>query len=251
MTHPYFAPTSPRVFAHRGLVGAGDDHAPNTFAAFAAAHAAGVDYIESDCHLTADGVAVLFHDDTLASITGDPRRVDEVTAREMEHQLAGLGGLVTLEQAFDAFPRMRFNIDVKAEAAAVPAGRNIAEHAERTLVTSFSDKRRRTALRAALPARPATSAGKETMVRLAAAAALRAEGWAKRVLDGVDALQIPVRQGPVPVLTPRLLEYAHRAGAEVHVWTINDPAEMRRLVTMGADGIVTDRADVALDALAE
>ena len=249
MTHPFFTPTSPRVFAHRGLVAAGDEHAPNTFAAFAAAHAEGVEYIESDCHLTADGEVVLFHDDTLASITGDPRRVDQVTAHEMERQLADRGGLVTLEQAFDAFPRMRFNIDVKANDAAGQAGRIIGRYAERALVTSFSDARRLTALRAAAPARPATSAGRATIIRLLLAAALRAEASASRLLAEIDALQIPERQGPVRVLTRRLIDYAHTAGTEVHVWTVNDTDRMRMLISRGVDGIVTDRADAALRAL--
>lgn len=248
MTHPFFSASSPRVFAHRGLVA---DRAtePNTFAAFAAAQAAGVDYIESDCHLTSDGVVVLFHDDTLASITGDPRRVDEVTEREMEDQLAGVGGLVTLEQAFDAFPDTRFNIDVKAAAAAAPAGRIIGEYAERALLTSFSDARRAEGLAAAAPSRPATSAGKETIIRLLGAVALRRATRAAEILRGIDALQIPERQGPVRVLSRRLIEYAHAAGTEVHVWTVNDTERIRELVAMGVDGVVTDVADAALEAL--
>lgn len=249
MTHPYFTATSPRVLAHRGLVAVGDGHSPNTFAAFAAAHAAGVEYIESDCHVTSDGVVVLFHDETLESITGDPRRVDQVTSREMERQLADLGGLVTLEQAFDAFPHVRFNIDVKTAAAAIPAGRIIAGHADRTLITSFADAHRMAALEAALPARPATSAGRETIIRVLAAVSLRAEGWMLRLLAEIDALQIPERRGPIRVLSPRLVDYARAAGAEVHVWTVNDADRMRELVRAGVDGIVTDRADEALRAL--
>ncbi|MGO1770121.1 MAG: glycerophosphodiester phosphodiesterase family protein, partial [Microbacterium sp.] len=245
-----FDATSPRVLAHRGLVSADDAEAvPNTFAAFATAHAAGAEYIESDCHLTSDGEIVLFHDATLTSITGDPRRVDEVTAKEMARQLADRGGLVTLAQALEAFPRVRFNIDVKADAAAEPAGRIIAEHAERVLLTSFSDTRRRAALRAAAPARPATSAGRETILRLVVAAALGLRSWTLRLLAEIDAIQIPERQGPIRVLTPRLIRYAHEAETEVHVWTVNDVARMRELVALGVDGIVTDRADAALDAL--
>lgn len=249
MTHPFFTETSPRVLAHRGLVRAEDEFFPNTFAAFAAAQAAGVEYVESDCHLTSDGVVVLFHDETLASITGDPRRVDQVTAREMERQLADRGGLVTLDQALGAFPKMRFNIDVKAADAAAPAGRIVAEHAERVLLTSFSDRRRRAALASALPARPATSGGRDTIIRALSAVALRSESRALRLLSEIDALQIPERHGPVRVLSRRLVDYAHAAGAEVHVWTVNDTSRMRELVAMGVDGIVTDRADVALEAL--
>jgi glycerophosphoryl diester phosphodiesterase len=94
--------------------------------------------------------------------------------------------------------------------------------------------------------RPATSAGRDTLIQILLAVTF---GWrrrAARLLHDLDALQIPERQGPVPVLSRRLVEAAHRHGVEVHVWTVNDPADMRRLLAQGVDGIVTDRADVAL-----
>ena len=82
-----------------------------------------------------------------------------------------------------------------------------------------------------------------------AAASARSDRLLARALAGVDALQVPERQGRLRVVTPRLIAAAHRHGVEVHVWTVNDPEEMRRLVEMGVDGIVTDRADVALEVL--
>ena len=257
MTHPWFARAAiPRVLAHRGLVTPeGQSHgvAENSFAAVAAAEAAGATYVESDCHLTADGAVVLFHDDDLTRVTGDARRVDQVTVRELEGIMAGHGGLITLAQALDAFPLLRFNLDVKAPAAAVPVGRAVAEHGARVLVTSFSDDRRRAALEAAAAAgrgiRPATSPGTSTIARLLGAVSLRSERMARRALAGIDAVQVPERHGRVRIVTPRFIELTHRADAEVHVWTVNDPADMTRLVAMGVDGVVTDRADVALAAL--
>jgi len=249
VTHPYLTGTPrPRLLAHRGLVPRdAPEIASNTLAAFAAAHAAGAAYIETDCHVTADGELVLFHDDTLESVTGDRRRVDAVTLRELEEQLAGRGGLVTLEQALDAFPDVRFNVDVKAAAAAGPAGRIAATAPDRVLLTSFADARRRAALRAAAPARPATSAGRETIIRFLLAVRLRLRAAAARVLDGIDALQVPEQQGPLRIVTPRFVEFAHAAGCEVHVWTVNDTERMRVLVDeLGVDGIVTDRADDAI-----
>lgn len=250
MTHPYLAGTAhPRVLAHRGLTHADDAMAENSFAAIAAAHAAGADYVESDCHLTSDGVVVLFHDDTLERVTGDPRPLADVTLRELEQLMAGRGGLATLEQTLETFPTTRFNLDVKAADAAVPLGRIVADHADRVLVTSFSDARRRAALAAAAPARPATSPGSRTVASLVAAARLGLKPVAARLLRDVDALQIPERQGALRVLTPRLVAWAHEHGVEVHVWTVNDPGRMRELVAMGVDGIVTDVADVALETL--
>lgn len=257
MTHPWFAGSHPRVLAHRGLVtadAAAHGIVENSFAAVAEAHAAGAEYVESDCHLTADGEVVLFHDADLSRVTDDPRAVAEVGVRELEELMADRGGLITLAQALDAFPTLRFNIDVKAAAAAVPTGRIVASHGERVLLTSFSDARRREALAAAVDAsagvRPATSAGSGTIARLVAAVTARATRTAGRILDGIDALQVPERQSRVRVVTPRLIETAHRFGVEVHVWTVNDEADMARLIDLGVDGLVTDRADVALSVVA-
>lgn len=253
--HPMFAAPAPRVLAHRGFVSDQDAAAgvaENSMLAVAAAHAAGATIVESDCHLTGDGVVVLMHDHDLSRVTGDPRTVAAVGARELAELMAPRGGLLTLDEALDTFPDLAFNLDVKAAAAAVPVGRAVAEHGHRVLVTSFSDARRRAALEAARTAArradvsPATSAGRETIATLLAGLSLRSKSLVARALSGVDALQLPERQGRLRVVTPRLIDAAHRHGVEVHVWTVNDPADMRRLIAMGVDGIVTDRADVGL-----
>ena len=252
--HPYFARTAhPRILAHRGLVTdemRRDGIAENTIAAFAAADAAGADYIESDCRITADGVVVLCHDDDLARVAGDPRAVAEVSLTQLEGVMASRGGLATLEQALDAFPDARFNIDVKVDEAAEEAGRIVGPEAHRVLLTSFSDRRRRAALRSARNAggAPATSPGRATISRLVALTRGPAPAaLIRRALRGIDAVQIPERHGRIRVLTPRLVDGVHGTDTEVHVWTVNDPADMRRLMDLGVDGIVTDRADVALD----
>jgi glycerophosphoryl diester phosphodiesterase len=246
----------PRVLAHRGLLTAEDvahGVVENSFAAVAAAHAAGAEYIESDCHLTVDGTVVLFHDDDLSRVADDPRKVADVTLGELESLLADRGGLITLEQALDSFPRTRFNLDVKAKDAAPEVGRIVAPHADRVLLTSFSDLRRRTALAAAESAvpgmRPATSAGSATIGRVLGALASHSSRLVARALASVDALQVPERYRSLRIVTPRLIAAAHRQNVEVHVWTVNDPRDMRRLVSMGVDGLVTDRADIALEVL--
>jgi len=249
------------VLAHRGLVtpaAAADGVAENSFLAVAAAEAAGVAYVESDCHLTADGVVVLWHDADLHRITGDARTVADCTAAELEQLMADRGGLVTLAQALDSFPALRFNLDVKADAAAEPTGRLVARDADRVLLTSFSDGRRRAALAAARAhgGHPATSGGTATVARAVAAAASRSRGLLRRALRGVDALQVPERRGPVRIVTPHFVSACHRAGVEVHVWTVNQTPDMERLLDLGGhglgvaglgvDGLVSDRADVAL-----
>jgi glycerophosphoryl diester phosphodiesterase len=255
VTHPYFAKTKhPRVFAHRGLLTADGVESgvwENTGAAFAAAHAAGVEYVESDCRVTADGDVVLFHDATLRRLADDPRPVDTVRTAELRDLFSTHGGLLTVAEALDAFPGIRFNIDVKTPAAAEPLGRILADHTHRVLVTSFSDANRRATVdavrRAGATTRPATSGGSRTIAGLRALSALHLSP--ARVLRDVDAVQIPERRGRLTVLTPALLRAAHHHGVEVHVWTVNTADDMRRLAAAGVDGIVTDRADVALRAV--
>lgn len=255
MTHPYFAKARhPRVLAHRGLVtAAGEDSGvwENSAAAFAAAHAAGVDFIETDCQVTADGDVVLFHDTTLVRLTGDPRTVSQIRTRELERVFADHGGLLSVADALALFPDARFNIDVKTDAAIEPLGPVLADHTHRVLLTSFSDRRRRAAVAAVLRAgaemRPATSAGSGTIAAARALTALRLSP--ARVLRDIDALQIPEKQRALRIFTSSLVRAAHRLGVEVHVWTINDPVSMKRLVAAGADGIVTDRADLAVSIL--
>lgn len=250
MTHPFFSGTRhPRVFAHRGLVPVGDTSLwENTAGAFAAAQAAGAEYIETDCQVTADGDVILFHDDTVERLTGDPRPVSSMRTLEMEHVFAEHGGLMTVADALDAFPDSRFNIDVKTGAAAGPIGALLAQHTHRLLVTSFSDANRRAALdsirRAGASMPPATSGGSRTILALRALSAMRLSP--ARMLRDVDAVQIPERHAGIRILTPQLLRAAHAHGVEVHVWTVNEPDAMQRLIEADVDGIVTDRADLAL-----
>jgi glycerophosphoryl diester phosphodiesterase len=155
------------------------------------------------------------------------------------------GGLAILSDVLRALPDARFNLDVKADAAARPVGALTARESHRVLLTSFSDRRRDVALEAARErgGEPATSAGTATLARVVGALGARLPRLAARSLNGVDALQIPERHRGVRVLSRRLLDLAHDAGVEVHVWTVNDPSDMRRLIDMCVDGIVTDRAD--------
>lgn len=251
--HPWFqASATPRVLAHRGFVPPlAEGIVENTAAAFAGAHAIGAVYVESDCHVTSDGEVVLFHDTDLSRVAGDPRPVAGVTFAELERIMEDRGGLLHVAQALESFPTLRFNLDVKAADAAAPVGRAIARHADRVLLTSFSDRRRLEALTAARAAGgdPATSAGSATIVRVLAAVASRSPQLVRRALSGVDALQVPERRAGLRIVTRRFVAAVHRAGVEVHVWTVNDPDHMNRLLDLGVDGLVSDRADIALEAV--
>ncbi|GGI48277.1 glycerophosphoryl diester phosphodiesterase [Agromyces flavus] len=249
MTSHWFEPPRPRVLAHRGLA---IDVPENTLAAFERAVRAGATYLETDVHVSADGAAVLAHDPTLKRVASRPEQVSRLTVDELRRvDLGGGHAFGTLDELLHAFPEARLNIDVKTDAAvpAVIEAIRRADAADRVLLTSFSDARRRR-LVAALP-RAATSAGQATVLRARAASVTRNAALMRRATAGLGALQIPERLGRIAVLSPALLAAAHAAGVEVHVWTVNDEADMRRLLALGVDGLVTDRADVALRIISE
>ncbi|WP_312854742.1 glycerophosphodiester phosphodiesterase family protein [Agromyces agglutinans] len=232
------------MLAHRGLA---LDVPENTPAAFAAATAVGVQYVETDVHLSRDGVAVVAHDPALDRVAARTESVADLTMDELRAVDLGAGhGFAPLDEVLDAFPTLRFNVDVKVEAAVeatVDAVRRTAA-ADRVLLTSFSDARRRRL--ASLVPGVATSAGRGGVIRAWAASLLGGRAMMRWALAGADATQVPERVGPLPLVSRRFVERVHTAGAEVHVWTVNDPVDMGRLLDLGVDGLVTDRCDLAL-----
>jgi glycerophosphoryl diester phosphodiesterase len=243
----YFSPSGPRVLAHRGLA---HDAPENSLLAFGRAAEAGAEYIETDVHVSFDGVAVIAHDPTLKRVAGRDVPVAKLTMAELRRVDLGQGqGFCSLEEALDGFGELRFNIDVKAEGAVratVAAVRRTAA-ARRVLLTSFSDARRRRL--GELVPEAVTSAGREGVVRALRASYSTPEAF-RRALRGAVALQVPEGLGGVRLVTPRFVDRAHAAGVEVHVWTVNEPAQMSRLLDLGVDGLVTDRADVAVPLIA-
>lgn len=261
-THPFLRKSDrAHVIAHRGFITEAAAEAgvfENTHAAFDAALTAGADILETDCRVTRDGEVVLFHDRTLERFNGETTEVSQLTHRELLHRLADHGLLLTISEALEAFPDARFNIDVKTVAAADEAGRSVARAGERVLLTSFNDATRLRSLRVAQQAGvgsplPATSGGREVIGRVVKLMMwpwpIRNHRNTARAFEGIHALQVPERHGRVRVVTPRLIRAAHRHGVQVHVWTVNDPADMRRFIEMGVDGIVTDRTDLAIQVL--
>ncbi|PWC04203.1 glycerophosphodiester phosphodiesterase [Agromyces badenianii] len=249
MVSAYFAPARPRVLAHRGLA---VDAPENTLLAFARAVAIGCAFIETDVHLSHDGTAVVAHDPTLDRVAGRQVEVAKLTMGELRRVDLGHGqGFCSLAEALDAFPETRFNIDVKVEEAVAPAVEAIAGvHAEaRVLLTSFSERRRRRL--AALVPGAVTSVGAAGVIRARLASLTGSTRVLSHALRGARALQVPERAGPLRLVTERFVAAAHRAGAEVHVWTVNEASDMTRLLDLGVDGLVTDRADVALSLIAD
>lgn len=239
--------------AHRGF-DADNAGLENTMAAFRAAVDLGYRYVETDVHATRDGVVLAFHDETLDRVTDRRGRIPELSWREVGRARAGNGEPVPrLEELLEEWPDLRVNIDIKSPGAVVPLVHVIERMRahDRVCVTSFSDQRRRAAvMRLTRPV--TTSAGQNSTAAFRAAAALpplvRASVVARTLRD-VDGLQVPADHLGIEVVTATTVAAAQEVGAYVHVWTINDRAEMERLLDLGVDGIVTDRADVLKEVL--
>lgn len=247
----------PIPFAHRG---GALDQPENTLPAFAAAVELGYRHLETDVHLSADGVVFAFHDDSLDRTTDRTGRIDALSAAEVEaadagysfspdgaaHPCRGRGVVVPrLEHILETWPQVLVNIDPKQDAVVEPLldllGRMDAW--DRVCIGAFSDARLRR-VRTLAQGRVCTSMGPW------AVGVARCLGWVGLVPRlGADCLQLPVRGGGVRLVTPRLVGAAHRRGLQVHVWTVDDPAEMEALLEIGVDGLMTDRPRVLREVL--
>jgi glycerophosphoryl diester phosphodiesterase len=226
-------------FAHRG--GASD--APeNTMEAFQYAVDLGYRYLETDVQVTSDGVLVAFHDNDLLRTTGRAGKISELPWSEVSKALVdGKAPIPQLEELIGTWADVRINIDCKSAAGvdALIAVLRRTNPLERVCVAAFSDSRLRR-LRKELGPELCTSLGPvET--------ALLRFGLVRH-FSGLAA-QVPVKQGPLTVVNQGFVDRAHRAGVQVHVWTIDDAPEMNRLLDLGVDGIMTDSPVILRDVL--
>jgi glycerophosphoryl diester phosphodiesterase len=260
---PFVLHDRPLFFAHRG----GSLLAPeNTMPAFEKGTTLGADALELDVHPTRDGEIIVLHDLDLDRTTNGSGPVAALTLDELRQFDAGYrftpdGGatypfrgqgiaIPTLAQVYAAFPTVRINIEIKASDPVTEASvwRIIQEHdaADRTMVGSFPEGPLRR-FRALTGGSVATSASEpEIREFLAATYTLRAS----RLRPAYDALQIPPTWRHVPVTTRPVVRAAHDLGLDVHIWTIDSAREMRRLLAMGVDGLMSDRPDVLAEVLA-
>lgn len=236
------------VYAHRG---AAAEEPENTLPSFRRALALGADALETDVHLTADGAIVAIHDPDGTRTAGVARAVASVTLAELERWDAGYAyvdgagarpfvgrgyRVPTLEALLVELPPVRLNIDLKSK--------------DPRLVTRFIETVRRHDAEARIVAasfhgsvlahlRACGWRGPSSLARGEFLACWVLPAWLGPKPAGTRA-QIPTHVGPLSLANPRTLRKLHGLGLEVDYWTINDPAEARRLVTLGADGIMTD-----------
>jgi glycerophosphoryl diester phosphodiesterase len=236
--HPYLDHPGPIPFAHRG---GSADGLENTLAQFRRAVDAGYRYIETDVHATADGRLVAFHDATLDRVTDGAGRIADLPWDDVRHaRVAGQEPVPLFEELLEVFPDVRWNVDVKAEPALLPLldliGRTDAW--DRVCLGSFSEARVVRAQHLAGP-RLATSFGTRGVLNLR----LRSWGVPAAVRRSAVAAQVPETQSGVPVVDRGFVRAAHARGLHVHVWTVNEPERMHRLLDLGVDGIMTDHID--------
>jgi glycerophosphoryl diester phosphodiesterase len=260
-THAYFA-----RFAHQPLVIAHADDTGqglwpgNTMTYLEGAAALGVDILEVDAHMTRDGVLVLMHDDTVDRTTNGKGRIRDLTLAELRalevahhwtqdgttYPYRGQGLRVpTLEEAFRRFPSYPMLVEIKqaSPSMAEPLCRMIRAHGKEqtVLVASFQDEAM-AEFRAACAA-VATSAAPDEIKRFVA---LDKAWLAGAVSPDYLAFQVPITYHGITVVTPAFVAGARQRGVQVHVWTINEPEVMQRLLDMDVDGILTDRPDILM-----
>jgi len=254
MRHPYFGVATPTVIGHRGSAGEAPE---NTLPSFALALETGAAILESDVHLTRDGVPVLLHDDVVDRTTDGSGRVAGLSLAQLQaldagHRFSADGGrtypfrgrglrVPTLEEALAAFPDARFNLELKeglpglVERCLEVIGKSGS--ASRSLLTAGDD--------ALMMLLRAEVARRGVSVALGASARevgdfLRCAIERRRPAPGPMALQVPAEFGGRPLVTREFVDHAHDHDLVVHVWTIDEPEEMRALLALGVDGIVSD-----------
>jgi glycerophosphoryl diester phosphodiesterase len=241
--HPYLSSGRADVLAHRGA--SGECPPGNTWAAFERAVDVGVDHIETDVQISADGVIVVYHDDRLDATTTGRGTIGEHGwdhLGSLRYRADGQPteqGLVRLDELLVRWPQVAFNIDVKVDdavTAVVDLLRRI-DAGDRVCVASFGWRRIRR-LRSALGDGWCTAAARGEIV------VARVASWTRvPVALRCDVLQVPPRAKGVTVVDRRFVDWCHRAGIAVHVWTVDDPDEAQRLCDLGVDALITDHPE--------
>jgi glycerophosphoryl diester phosphodiesterase len=247
-TVPFLDLPRPLAFAHRG----GSAHAPeNTWRAFEHAVKLGDTYLETDARATADGHLMAFHDRTVDRVTDGRGPIGSISYADVTAlRVAGTEPIPLLEDLIGTWPDIRFNIDLKDEAAirVLPEVLRRTGAWDRVCVTSFSGARLR--VFRGLADRPvcmAVSPASVAAVRFTPALPAAMRRQARRL----DLAHARCAQVPGAVASEAFIRRAHALGLAVHVWTINDKAAMHRLLDLGADGIMSDQIALLREVLAE
>ena len=252
MSHHSFLEPMPRVIAHRGD---SRNYPENTLPAFESAVRMGIDVVETDIHLTKDGVLVIWHDPTLERNTDGSGRIEDHTLEELRRFDAGYtftqdGGktfhfrgkgvrICTLAEALEHCPGQRFNIDLKTKCPEIVDEfiKVIREHdaVDRVVGASFHLSNLKRLRRLAPDFLTSVTTAEVVPLLFRQKTHTLPKAFKRKII-----FQIPMAAGPVKVVTPAFVKAMHQRGAVVMVWTINDEETMRRLFAMGVDSVMTD-----------
>lgn len=231
----------------------------NTLAAFRHAVGLGYAHLETDVHATTDGVLVAFHDERLDRVTDRSGRVTRLPLAEVRRaRVAGREEIPLFEELLEEFPDVGFNVDLKSPGAVDPMVALLARTAayDRVCIGSF-DERTLRRFRRLVGRSVATTCGVGLVAAHALTSALPMVPSGLRghltgaLRDDGAVYSVPAAHRGIPIVTAAFVAAAHRTGRHVHVWTVDDRAEMERLLDLGVDGLITDRTDVLRDVLAE
>lgn len=256
--------TRPLAFAHRG---ASKKFPENTMPAFRKAAELGVDYIETDVHLTKDKRFVIIHDDTIDRTTNGSGRVVDYNMDELSRLDAGYNftedngetypyrgkgiGLFSLEEMLEAFPEQKFNIDLKDKSVQqVSYFINIINKFNahnRIIVASWYYS----ILNKVRKFNPEIATSFSAYEIMWIYFLFRSGLLFLNINFKGTALQIPQKRGQLNIVTKSFVKELHEKGVDVHVWTVNDEADMRRLIESGVDGIMSDDPELLLKVIKE
>ena len=255
----------PLIMAHRGDSAGAPE---NTLLSMKRAVEIGVDFLETDVRLTKDDVPVLFHDDDLIRTTGTDGSIRDKTLVELKQIDFGYNftpdegrsfpyrdqglSVVTLREAFETFPEINFNLDIKDKDLHAPevlaSVINEFDRQDSVIVGSFHDTQAHR-FRKLMP-EVKTSACPSEVTRFVFALMMRVLRFFSRGCV-YESFQVPLKYGRITVITDRFIKASHDRDIAVHVWTINEREEMQRLIEMGVDGIFTDKPALLREVLKE
>jgi glycerophosphoryl diester phosphodiesterase len=248
----------PAVIAHQG----GDRLWPgNTLYAFRKSVEMGVDVIETDLRQSKDGVLIISHDESVDRISNGTGRILDLTYTELKELDAGYHwspdgdktfpyrgrGItyISLEDVFKTLPEMRFNVDMKQNDPPIDEAlcKLIRQYNMQSKVVAASFRHKNmTAFRKLCPEVTTAADLTETCNFVL----LNFISLSRLLRLQFQVFQVPTSGSGIPIITRRFIEAAHASGLRVEVWTIDDPEEMRRLLSLGVDGIMSDRPDLLI-----
>ncbi len=250
MRKNFFDP-EPFIFGHRGM----SEYPENTYLSFKNAADTGVDVIETDLHISRDGKFFIFHDATLDRVTDGKGKINDFTLDELKkfdaaYNFSNDGAsfpyrgkgirILSLEELLETFPGQRFNIELKdCNPASVEGYCGVIRkfNADERVLTASEHYANIVEVRRILP-EMATSASMREVINIYFLFKIGMLSLKKSYR--MDALQIPEFVSFSRLANPGMVKMLKSKGVRVHVWTINKEEEMRRLIEIGVDGIITD-----------